>query len=86
MLTEYKDLTDTERKMLLNLPLELLVAIISELTDRKDLKNVCEVSKHLYSATAPILYQSVSVLLQRTMIYSTILKWKNYCAQAVAKR
>ncbi|KAL1861019.1 hypothetical protein Plec18170_001534 [Paecilomyces lecythidis] len=47
--------------MLSSLPLELLIAIVSEVTDRRDMKSLCEVSKLLYSVTVPFLYKSVTV-------------------------
>jgi hypothetical protein len=40
-----------------------------QLTDRRDLKNVCEVSQYLYSAAAPILYQSVVITADDDLIY-----------------
>jgi len=45
-----------------------------QLTDRNDLKNVCEVSKYLYSAAASILYQFISVTADNDLLNYVAVK------------
>ncbi|KAF2490401.1 hypothetical protein BU16DRAFT_622012 [Lophium mytilinum] len=47
--------------MLLDLPLDLLLVVLSKVTNLRDLKNLCEVSKSLYPHAIELLYRSVTV-------------------------
>jgi hypothetical protein len=37
---------------------------MGQLTDKPDIKHLCEVSKYLYSIAAPILYESVTIKVE----------------------
>ncbi|PVH94481.1 hypothetical protein DM02DRAFT_676170 [Periconia macrospinosa] len=48
--------------MLLKLPAEILREIAQQVTDKEDLKSLCEVSTYLYSIAIPILYEQVTIV------------------------
>ncbi|KAI9784369.1 MAG: hypothetical protein M1816_000893 [Peltula sp. TS41687] len=47
--------------MLDTLPMEIVETIVDLFTDKRDLKNMCEVSKRLYEITVPKLYETIII-------------------------
>ncbi|KAH8679707.1 hypothetical protein BGZ60DRAFT_524916 [Tricladium varicosporioides] len=47
--------------MLQTLPKEILLLVLEQILSRADLKQLCEVSKTLYDATIPKLYENIDI-------------------------